>query len=57
MRAHVICPFCKLRIDLAKRKDRESWTGIEYAEHIRAHHPEHYGPIGVPYAPTVLEKD
>ncbi len=37
-KAFVTCPKCSARIQLHERKDRESWTGIEYAKHYEVHH-------------------
>lgn len=41
---HVICPTCGLKIDLVKRKDRESFSGIEYARHYQAAHSDEADP-------------
>lgn len=35
-----ICPVCEKRIRLHARKDFESFTGEEAAEHIKTEHPE-----------------
>jgi hypothetical protein len=56
MRAFKNCLFCTDKIELLERKDSESWTGSEYAKHITDKHPEKKGPIGVPYAKTVIER-
>lgn len=34
----VICPVCKLRIELCARKDFESFKGDEYAAHYEKNH-------------------
>jgi hypothetical protein len=56
MRAFKSCPFCGEKIELHERKDSESWTGTEYAKHIADKHQDKNGPIGVPYARTVIEQ-
>lgn len=37
-RFYAICPRCGLRIEQVERKDFESHTGREYAEHYDAEH-------------------
>lgn len=39
-RMYAICPMCDKRILLVKRKDFESYTGQEYAEHYKEYHHE-----------------
>jgi hypothetical protein len=33
-----VCPDCKLEVRLSKRKDSESWSNAEYAEHWTKEH-------------------
>ena len=37
-RAGVVCPECYLVVITRERKDHESYTGREYAEHYEAEH-------------------
>ena len=34
------CPECGAEIDCHERKDFESFSGIEYAEHVEQEHPD-----------------
>jgi hypothetical protein len=40
-KAFTVCPVCSKKIRLVERKDEESHSGIEYARHFEAAHPEH----------------
>lgn len=59
MRYWKVCPICGLEIDSFERKDFESFTGREYAEHVKLVHPEKVmlGGFGVPYAQEFSEED
>ncbi len=38
--AFVICPICKTKIRLARKKDEESFSTLPYAKHVESKHPK-----------------
>lgn len=40
MSRYIRCQFCGERVDLTQRKDFESYSGREWAHHIKSKHPE-----------------
>lgn len=47
------CPVCKLHIVCTEAKDFESFSGREYAQHVKDAHPEQVSAIGIPYGRLV----
>lgn len=44
-REYITCPRCGLKIEQVARKDRESHSHVEFADHFIAEHPDDPGII------------